>query len=123
MGSVGLVLLFSHGLQILIGSVMIGVFLIVFRVIAITPQTAAERVGRGPHLPIDQRLWGRRVALSAELLQVAAFLSVVAGFSCTLSLLTDRAYRDEFLDDVVREVRQALALRALCLRALAERRG
>lgn len=122
-GNIGLVLLFSQGLQILFVSVMIGVFLVVFGLIVITPETATTWVGRDLHLLIDQRIWGRRVALSAELLQVTAFLSAVAGFSFTLSLLTDKAYRDEFLNDVVHEVRQALAVRALYLRALADRRA
>jgi hypothetical protein len=102
---------------------MIGVFLVVFGLIMVTPETATTWVGHNVHLLVDRRIWGRRVALTAELLQVAAFLSAVAGFSFTLSLLTDKAYRDEFLDDVVREVRQALAVRALYLRALAETRG
>ena len=82
-----------------------------------------DGIEHGLHLLLDRELWGRHVGLSAELLQVAAFLSAVAGFSFTLSLLTDKTYRDEFLVDVVREVRQALAVRALYLRALAERRA
>ncbi len=121
-GNVGLVLLFSQALQILLVSVMIGVFLMVFGLIVITPATAAAWVGRDVHLLVELRLWGRTVGFTAELLQVAAFLSAVAGFSFTLSLLTDKAYRDEFLVDVVREVRQALAVRALYLRELAQPR-
>lgn len=118
-GNVGLVMLFSQGLQILFVSVMIGVFLVAFGLIVVTPETATAWVGRDVHLIVDRRLWGRQIGLSAELLQVAAFLSAIAGFSFTLSLLTDKAYRDEFLEDVVREVRQALAVRALYLRARA----
>jgi hypothetical protein len=122
-GNIGLVMLFSQGLQILFVSVMIGVFLIAFGLIVVTPETATVWVGRDVHLLVDRRLWGRQVGLSAELLQVAAFLSAIAGFSFALSLLTDKAYRDEFLRDVVREVRQALAVRVLYLRARAERSG
>jgi len=120
-GNIGLVMLFSQGLQILFVSVMIGVFLVAFGLIVVTPQTATVWVGRDVHLLVDRRLWGRHVGLSAELLQVAAFLSAIAGFSFALSLLTDKAYRDEFLRDVVREVRQALAVRVLYLRAREER--
>lgn len=53
---------------------------------------------------------------------MAALLAGVAGFSFTLSLLTDRTYREEFLRDVVREVRQAFAVRAVYLATLASRR-
>ena len=42
----------------------------------------------------------RQVGLTAELLQVAAFLPAIAGLSFALSLLTDRAYRDEFLREL-----------------------
>ncbi len=118
-GNIGLVMLFSQGLQILFVSVMIGVFLVAFGLIVVTPETATVWVGRDVHLIVDRRLWGREVGLSAELLQVAAFLSAIAGFSFALSLLTDKAYRDEFLKDVVREVRQALAVRVLYLSARA----
>lgn len=63
---------------------------------------------------------GPSVALTAELLTVAGLLAVVSGFSFTLSLLTDDAYRREFLEDVVGEVRQAFAVRAAYLYALAD---
>jgi len=121
-GNVGLVLLFSQGVQIVFVSLMIGAFLVVFGLIAVAPQTATAWVGRDVHRLVEGVLWGRSVALTAELLQVAALLAGVAGFSFTLSLLTDRTYREEFLRDVVLEVRQAFAVRAVYLAAIAGRR-
>lgn len=120
-GNVGLVLLVGQGVQILFVSLMIGMFLVVFGLIAVSPKTATAWVGRDVHELVGGDLWGRQVALTAELLQVAAFLSAVAGFSFTLSLLTDSAYRREFLNDVVQEIRQAFAVRAVYLAALARR--
>lgn len=117
-GNVGLVLLFSQGLQVLFVSLMIGAFLVVFGIIVVTPQTGTAWVGRDIHMIVSGELWGRSVALTAELLQVSALLAAVAGFSFTLSLLTDATYRDGFLHDVVFEVRQALAVRTVYLRAL-----
>lgn len=119
-GNVGLVLLFSQGVQVLFVSLMIGAFLVVFGLIAVAPDTASSWVGHPVERLVHGVLWGRGMALTVELLQVATLLAAVAGFSFTLSLLTDDAYRQDFLHDVVREVRQALAVRAAYLQA---RRG
>jgi hypothetical protein len=116
-GNVGLVLLFTQGLQVIFVSLMIGAFLVVFGLITVSPQTATQWVGRDVHEIVAGQLWGRSVALTAELLQVAAFLAAVAGFSFTLSLLTDSAYREEFLREILRELRQAFAVRAVYLSA------
>jgi hypothetical protein len=118
-GNVGLVLLFSQALQVIFVSLMIGVFLVAFGVLAVTPQIAADWSGVDVHVLVDGTLWGRPVALTAELLTVATLLAVVAGFSFTLSLLTDDNYRREFLEDVMGEVRQAFAVRAAYLNAVA----
>lgn len=117
-GNVGLVLLFSQGVQVIFVSLMIWVFLVVFGLIAVAPETASSWVGHDVERLLHGVLWGRGVALTVELLQVATLLAAVAGFSFTLSLLTDNAYRQDFLHDVVREVRQAFAVRAVYLRSL-----
>lgn len=117
-GNVGLVLLFSQGVQVIFVSLMIWAFLIVFGLVAVAPDTASAWVGHDVDRVLHGVLWGRSVALTVELLQVATLLAGVAGFSFTLSLLTDNAYRQDFLHDVVREVRQAFAVRAAYLRAL-----
>ena len=122
-GNVGLVLLFSQGVQVAFVSLMIGAFLVVFGLIAVAPDTAASWVGGDEGVDVAGVLWGRGVALTVELLQVATLLAAVAGFSFTLSLLTDRAYRQEFLHDVVREVRQAFAVRAVYLGARRQEGG
>ena len=88
-----------------------------------TPETASGWAGEDVSMLLRAELWGRPVALTSELLHVAALLASVAGFSFTLSLLTDEAYRKEFLDEVVCEVREALAVRAVYLGALTRARG
>lgn len=50
--------------------------------------------------------------LNRELLQVAGFLGTFTGFYLTVYLVTDETYRREFRDDVVGELREALAVRA-----------
>jgi hypothetical protein len=117
--NLGLVVLFSQGVQILLVSLMIGVFFVVFGLLTVTPDTAAAWSGGPVHLLADWLWWGRPVALTTELLQVAGFLTAFSGFYFTVYVLTDTTYRHEFLDDVLSEVREALAVRAVYLAALA----
>ena len=114
-GNVGLVVLFTQGLQIAFVSVMIGVFFVGFGLLTVTPETTAAWVGSDAHLLIDGELWGRPVAVTAELLQVAGFLTAFSGFYFTVYVLTDATYRKEFLDEVLAELRQAFAVRAVYL--------
>jgi len=113
-GNVGLVVLVSQGLQVLFVSVMIGVFIVAFGVVAITPDTSEHWTGTRDAI-LQRVLWGRQIALTWELLKVALLLAAVSGFSFTLSLLTDDAYRREFLEDVLCEVREAFAVRVAYL--------
>ncbi len=114
-GNVGLVVLFTQGLQIIVVSVMIGVFFIGFGLLTVTPETSAAWVGQPVHLLVEWELWGRPVVLTTELLQVAGFLTAFSGFYFTVYVLTDGTYRKEFLEEVLVELRQAFAVRAVYL--------
>ncbi len=116
--NLGLVVLFSQGVQILLVSLMIGLFFVGFGLLAVTPETGASWSGGQLHVVADWVWWGRPVALTAELLQVAGFLTAFSGFYFTVYVLTDTTYRHEFLEDVLCEVREALAVRAVYLAAL-----
>lgn len=119
-GNVGLVVLFTQGLQIVFVSVMIGLFFVGFGVLTVTPELTTTWVGAEAHLLVDGTLWGRPVAVTSELLQVAGFLTAFSGFYFTVYVLTDATYRKEFLEEVLVELRQAFAVRAVYL---ASRRG
>lgn len=122
-GNVGLVVLFTQGLQILLVSAMIGVFFVGFGLLTVTPATAAAWSGGEVHLLAERVLWGRTVALTTELLQVAGFLTAFSGFYFTVYVLTDATYRREFLEEVLAELRQAFAVRAVYLATIAARSG
>lgn len=63
---------------------------------------------------------GERVAGSgAHRSAVAMFLAAFSAFYCTISVPANREYRDEFVEEVVGEVRQAFAVRAVYLGAIA----
>lgn len=114
-GNVGLVVLFTQGLQIVFVSLMIGMFFVGFGLLTVTPATTATWVGTDAHVLLDGELWGRSVAVTHELLQVAGFLTAFSGFYFTVYVLTDATYRKEFLDEVLVELRQAFAVRAVYL--------
>lgn len=122
-GNVGLVVLFTQGLQIAFVSVMIGAFFVGFGLLTVTPETAALWVGDPVDLLVEWELWGRPVVLTSELLQVAGFLTAFSGFYFTVYVLTDATYRREFLDEVLVELRQAFAVRAVYLAARAGSRA
>jgi hypothetical protein len=71
-------------------------------------------------LPELDVLWrvgfgGRDLVLTRQLLQVAGFLATFTGFYFTVYVVTDETYRREFRDDVIAELREALAVRAAYL--------
>ena len=63
--------------------------------------------------------WPRGAVVTEELLRVAIFLAAFSGFYFTISVLTNREFRDEFFEDIVGEVRQACAVRVVYLGAIA----
>lgn len=122
-GNVGLVVLFSQGLQVLLVSAMLFVFLVVFGVVVVTEPITRDFVGATPNVLATIHLWGRTMVVTEELLRVAGFLTAFSAFYFTVSVLTDDAYREEFLADVVDEVGRALAVRTIYFAALTQLPG
>ena len=116
----GLVVLFALALRVLFVSALVGLFLLVLGLAAIDESLIAAWNGRAPETLL--RLGGEGGAVvTAELLRVALFLATFSGFYFTVSILANREYRDEFFEEVVADVRQAFAVRAVYLGALARR--
>jgi hypothetical protein len=114
-GNVGLLVLFGQALQILTVTLMVGVFLFALGVVMVSPSTIATWTQADPHVLADLTLAGRASPITEELLKVTTFLTCFTGLYFTVVMLTDQAYREEFLDDVEGEVREALAVRAAYL--------
>jgi hypothetical protein len=114
--NVGLVMLVSQALQVLIVSVMIGVFFVVFGMLAIDDAIQTEWLGH----PVDElltiELFGEPLELTAELLRVAGGLAAFSGFYFAISMLTDSTYREEFLEELTSEMRDSFRERAEYLR-------
>ncbi|MEY2478379.1 MAG: hypothetical protein QOG87_3694 [Actinomycetota bacterium] len=113
--NVGLLVFFSQALQIVTVSALLGAFFMVFGLLTVP----ADMVARWSSHAVDELarfpLWGRDVVVTSELLRVAGFLSAFSGLYFTVTMLTDATYRQEFLDEVVGDARQAFAVRAVYL--------
>jgi hypothetical protein len=117
-GNVGLVVLFSQFVQVILVSVMVFVFLVFFGTLVVTEPVVRNFVGAAPHVLATINLWDRQMVVTEELLRVTGFLTVFSGFYFAVSVLTDETYREEFLEEVVGDVRRSLAVRAVYLATL-----
>ena len=65
----------------------------------------------------SSRCSGDNLVLTDELLKISAFLASFSGLYFTVVLVTDATYREEFFDEILAELRQSFAVRAVYLRA------
>ena len=117
-GNVALVVLFSQGLQVLLVSAMVFVFLMVFGVLVVTEPVARGFTDATPNVLASFDLWGRELVVTEELLRVTGFLTVFAGLYFTVTAITDESYRKEFIGEILDEMRRSLAIRTVYLAAL-----
>ena len=106
-----LILVFSQGVQTLAVVAMIFGFLTLFGIVAMQPSTVENYILREPHLLAEWTLLGER-SVSEELLRVVGFLAAFSGLYFTVVGLTDQLFRAEFVESVLKEIRQAMAVRA-----------
>jgi hypothetical protein len=116
--NVALVYLFSQGLQVLLVSAMVFVFLFVFGVLVVTEPVARGFVDAQPNVLASFELWGRDLVATEELLRVTGFLTVFAGLYFSVTAVTDESYRREFSREILEEMRRSLAVRAVYLATL-----
>jgi len=120
--NVGLMVLFGQALQIALVAVLVFGFLVALGLLVMPTEVIEAWTQLAVHpLGPEWSLFGRTVQLSEELLRVAGFLAAFSGLYFAVAAMTDSAYREEFLEDVVGEVRQAFAVRAVYLDALDDR--
>ena len=116
-GNVLLVALFSQGLQVVLVTLLLGAFFVVFGVLTITPEVMASWLGHRGDVLVEVGALGRDLRLTEELLKISAFLASFSGLYFTVVLVTDGTYREEFFDEILAELRQTFAVRAVYLRA------
>ena len=117
--NVGMVLFVSQALQVLVVALAVGVFFVVFGLLAISDGVLEAWLGHGGHAIVDWTLFGIRVRPTEELLRVAAAIAALSGLYYAIAVLTDSTYREEFLDEVTGDMRETFADRSryLALRA------
>ncbi len=102
-----LVLLISQGVQVLLLSLTVFAFFLVFGTVAISDDVVRAWVGQGPtNLPS----LGRWVPVSNELFQVSVFLAAFAGLYFTVYAVTDANYREQFFTSISRELEEAIGV-------------
>ena len=108
-----LVLLITQAAQVLVLSVAVWAFFLVFGRVAIDDSVVHSWVGNGaPHFP---RLLLGDLGFSRELLQVSIFLSAFSGLYFTVYAVTDSTYRDQFFHEITHELERAVGVRAAYL--------
>jgi hypothetical protein len=117
-GNVLLVALFSQGLQVVLVTLLLGAFFVVFGLLTITPEVIEAWLGHAGHVLATFHVGGRPVLITEELLKISAFLAAFSGLYFTVVLVTDGTYRDEFFDQILAELRQTFAVRTVYRRVL-----
>ncbi|HYH89608.1 MAG TPA: hypothetical protein VEX67_10250 [Solirubrobacteraceae bacterium] len=111
--NVGLVMFVSQGLQVLVVSLAMAAFFVVFGALTIGPEVRESWIGTsGTGIGPSFELLGGRLTITEELLRVSGAIAAFGGVYYAIAVLTDSTYREEFLDDIVGELRETFALRA-----------
>ena len=118
----GLVVLFSLALQVVFVSALLGVFFTVFGVLIVNEGVLIEWTGQ-PSDVLVRFDWAGSLVLTAAHLKVVTFLATFSAFYFTVSMVTNPEYRAEFFEDIVGDLRQALAVRTVYVSAIEEEAG
>lgn len=98
-----LVLLVIQTAQVILLSLAVFAFLLVFGALIMTPPVTEAWQTSPPFRP------------SVALVQVSAFLASFSGLYMTVSTVTDEKYREQFFGSVMRELERAVGVRAVYL--------
>jgi hypothetical protein len=110
--NVGLVLLISHGLQIVVVTFAIGAFFVAFGTIAVDAGVTRAWTGHAGHALFSLTVLDVPLRPTTELLRVSGAIAALSGVYYAISVLTDNAYREEFLDEITAQMRDTFAARA-----------
>jgi hypothetical protein len=109
--NVGLVLFVSQALQVLFVSLSIGVFFVVFGLLAIDDVARESWIGPDQNALVTISIGGDQFELTEQLLRVAGGLAAFSGFYFAVAMLTDSTYREEFLEELTDEMRTSFKAR------------
>nr|WP_237447538.1 hypothetical protein [Nocardioides flavescens] len=98
-----LVLVVIQGVQVLLLTVSVFAFLLLFGSLTMTSHV------------MDSWIEAEVSGLTPQLVKVSLFLAAFSGLYLTVSTVTDETYRDQFFGDVMAELRRAVGVRAVYL--------
>lgn len=104
-GNLVLALLVSQAIQVLLLSVSVFAFFLVFGAVTMDPDVVEAWIGTPPTPVLGQGL------VTRELVQVSTFLASFAGLYFTVYAVTDEAYRSQFFTAVTSELERAVSAR------------
>jgi hypothetical protein len=110
--NVGVVLFVSQAEQVIVVSLGVFMFFVVFGVLTL-PETTQMTFLNGHKVDVlfDFVLFDRELVVTRELLRVSIGLAAFSGLYYAIAVLNDPAYRQEFLDDLTVEMRETFRLR------------
>jgi hypothetical protein len=120
-----LVLLFAQALQVLLLSLSVFAFFILFGLVAI--KKSVIQAWLGTHYPDGTAIPSKlpsldKLPISNELFQVAVFLAAFSGLYFTVYAVTDENYRRQFFSDIAQELETAVGVQRVYLRLTASGR-
>ena len=101
------VLVVAQAVQVVLLSLAVFVFFIVFGVVAIQPEVIEGWIGHPLTYPPGPEI------VSIQLVRVSTFLAGFSGFYFTVVAITDELYRKEFFTVILAELQRAVAARAV----------
>ncbi len=121
--NVNLLLFVAQGIQVLLVSLVITTFYVVFGLLTVREETLLQWTTVGEltyerDWAVDIAIFGTDLILTRQLLLVALFIGMFSGLNFAVQVITDDTYREEFIADMTAEVRDALAVRAVYHRCL-----
>lgn len=116
--NVALVLVFTQGVQIVIVGFVVGLFYLAFGLVAVREPTIVAWIGEDVDRIAEVTVFDHPLLLTWDLIRVCALVAFFSALQFTFSALTDEQYRKEFFEEIVGEMRESLATRALYLQAL-----
>jgi hypothetical protein len=101
------VLVVAQAVQVVLLSLAVFVFFIVFGLVAIQDDVVETWIGHALTYPPGPEI------VSIQLIRVATFLAGFSGFYFTVVAITDELYRKEFFSVILAELQRAVAARAV----------
>jgi hypothetical protein len=110
--NVGLVMFVGQALQILVVSLAIGGFFVVFGALAVGPDIREAWEVEQREVLLQLTLFGEQIQVTEALLRVSGGIAAFSGLYYAIAVLTDSTYREEFRDELTSEMAESFATRA-----------